>query len=178
MFPWSQLCSQRPCWLSDSVGKLSGSRKIHRKADQTAFFCLHAVRMQCCWPVRPPGCENNKLPSTWSCFFTLYILSIFTHKMYMIGMHIIFLLTDSFNKALCQSAASVSTFCLLRDVYNRLNSQLRLKVQEWNKKPEIFFRVFPIKTHEIRWGSESILHDCWVWGSTFPHNVFYWPAGK
>lgn len=37
-------------------------------------------------------------------FFTLYILSIFTHEMYMIGMHIIFLLTDSFNKALCQSA--------------------------------------------------------------------------
>lgn len=47
-------------------------------------------------------------------FFTLYILSIFTHKMYMIGMHIIFLLTDSFNKALCQSAAMVST-CLLCD---------------------------------------------------------------
>lgn len=28
-------------------------------------------------------------------------------------MHIIFLLTDSFNKALCQSAAIVSTFCSL-----------------------------------------------------------------
>lgn len=36
--------------------------------------------------------------------FTLYILSVYTHKMYMIGMHIIFLLTEnSFNKALCQS---------------------------------------------------------------------------
>lgn len=45
-------------------------------------------------------------------FFTLYILSIFTHKMYMIGMHIIFLLTDSFNKALCQSAATC-WLCLL-----------------------------------------------------------------
>lgn len=32
-------------------------------------------------------------------FFTLYILSIFTHEMYMIGMHIIFLLTNGFNKA-------------------------------------------------------------------------------
>lgn len=43
-------------------------------------------------------------------FFTLYILSIFTHEMYMmIGMHIIFLLTDGFNKALCQSAEIVST---------------------------------------------------------------------
>lgn len=37
-------------------------------------------------------------------------LSIFTHKMYMIGMHIIFLLTDGFNKALCQTTAVVSMF--------------------------------------------------------------------
>lgn len=49
--------------------------------------------------LRPQGCENNKIPTRL--FFTLYILSIFTHEMYMmIGMHIIFLLTNSFNKAL------------------------------------------------------------------------------
>lgn len=48
----------------------------------------------------------------------------------MIGMHIIFLLTDSFNKALCQSAAMASTLCSLCAVYNRLNSQLSLKVKK------------------------------------------------
>lgn len=39
-------------------------------------------------------------------FFKLYILSIFTHEDVYDGMNIIFLLTDSFNKALCQSAAT------------------------------------------------------------------------
>lgn len=39
-------------------------------------------------------------------FFRLYILSIFTHEDVYDGMNIIFLLTDSFNKALCQSAAT------------------------------------------------------------------------
>lgn len=58
-------------------------------------------------------------------FFTLYILSIFTHEMYMIGMHIIFLLTNSFNKALsiCCSRLSFHWFytrsfqSLVRGVY-------------------------------------------------------------
>ncbi len=65
-------------------------------------------------------------------FFTLYILSIFTHKMYMIGMHIIFLLTDSFNKALCQSATMVSSCLLLsKDViYYFLNFQLSSNVKQ------------------------------------------------
>lgn len=49
---------QRP---ADYGGKLSRSIK-------QPFSVPHAVRMQCCWPVRPRGCENNKLPSTWSCF--------------------------------------------------------------------------------------------------------------
>lgn len=45
-------------------------------------------------------------------FFTLYILSIFTHEMYMIGMHIIFLLTNSFNKALSICCTRLSV-CLI-----------------------------------------------------------------
>lgn len=99
----------------DGVDSDTASGKLWRASQKSGSNCIFlcSVQMQSCWPVSPPRCENNKLPSTWSCFFTLYILSIFTHKMYMIGMHIIFLLTDSFNKALCQSAAIVSTFCSL-----------------------------------------------------------------
>lgn len=106
--------------LETVSGNSADSERFKEKQIKQPFSVLHAVRMQCCWPVRPPGCENNQLPSTRSCFFTLYILSIFTHKMYMIGMHIIFLLTDSFNKAL-SICCRVSTLCSLCAAYSRLN---------------------------------------------------------
>lgn len=84
-------------------------------------------------------------------FFTLYILSIFTHKMYMIGMHIIFLLTDSFNKALCQSAATC-WLCLLCAVWNPLDSRLGSKVGN-ETKPKSLSRgkssfLFQKHTHD------------------------------
>lgn len=102
---------QKGCWLSDSVGKLSRSRKIHRKADQTALLCPSCCQDAVVLASEAARMWKQQITINMKLFFTLYILSIFTHKMYMIGMHIIFLLTDSFNKALCQSAVVSSLFC-------------------------------------------------------------------
>lgn len=101
---------------SDTVsGKL---RKGSQKSGSNSLF-LYSTMLGC----RAAGqwarhdVKTTNYHQHEAVFFTLYILSIFTHKMYMIGMHIIFLLTDSFNKALCQSAAMVSTFCLLCGIF-------------------------------------------------------------
>lgn len=114
---------QRWCWLWDSVGKLSRSRKIQRKADQTAFFCPSCCQDAVLLAGQAARMWKQQITINMKLFFTLYILSIFTHKMYMIGMHIIFLLTDSFNKALCQSATTVSTFCFFANLSPQLKSE-------------------------------------------------------
>lgn len=55
-------------------------------------------------------------------FFTLYILSIFTREMYMIGMHIIFLLTNSVNKALSICCSHLCFHSFTRDRFKGSNS--------------------------------------------------------
>lgn len=91
-------------------GNSADPERFTEKQIKQPFSVPHAVRMQWCWPVRPQGCENHQHEAVFLHCTSLVFLHI---KMYMIGMHIIFLLTDSFNKALCQSAVMVLTFCLL-----------------------------------------------------------------
>lgn len=99
-----------------------------QQIDQTAFFCPSSCQDAVLLAGKAARMWKQHITINMKLFFTLYILSIFTHKMYMIGMHIIFLLTDSFNKELCQSAAVVSTYLICRWKYyssSELSPQLK-----------------------------------------------------
>lgn len=116
MFPWSTNTE-----VSSALWHVSGAEVMlilrqcqeTQQIDQTAFFCPSSCQDAVLLAGKAARMWKQHITINMKLFFTLYILSIFTHKMYMIGMHIIFLLTDSFNKELCQSAAVVSTSYLI-----------------------------------------------------------------
>lgn len=121
-------CSQRgPCFPEALLSWIQLSSLTRRRSrtdidsetlcretqqiDQTAFFCPPCCRDAGLLAGEASRMWKQHITITTKLFFTLYILSIFT--MYMMGMHIIFLLTDGFNKALCQSAVTALTVFVL-----------------------------------------------------------------